>query len=192
MGGVSLKAMPQYIAFLRAINVGGHNVTMEKLRHEFQALGLKDVETFIASGNVIFASPSKEPARLEQKIEAQLQKGLGYEVKVFLRTDSEIAALARFKPFNESQLKEAVALNVGFVAKPLDDEATKAVMAMKSELDEFRVAGREIHWLCRAKQSDSKFSNSRFEKALKARATWRSANTIARLAAKFPGVPGSN
>jgi uncharacterized protein (DUF1697 family) len=178
--------MPCYIAFLRAINVGSHNVTMERLRQEFKALGLKEVETFIASGNVIFASPSKEPARLEQKIEAQLQKALGYEVKVFLRTDSEIAALASFKPFPGSQLKEAVALNVGFVAKPLDNEATKALMAMKSEIDDFRVEGREVFWLCRMKQSDSKFSNVRFEKALKARATWRNANTIARLAAKYP------
>ncbi|MEY2565119.1 MAG: hypothetical protein QOH88_3312 [Verrucomicrobiota bacterium] len=178
--------MPRYIAFLRAINVGGRNVTMEKLRQQFEGLGFKEVETFIASGNVIFSSPSKHSALLEQKIEGQLQKGLGYEVKVFLRTDSEIAALACFKPFPESQLKEALALNIGFVATPLNSEATKAVMAMKSEIDDFRVEGREVFWLCRMKQSDSKFSNVRFEKALKARATWRNANTIARLAAKYP------
>ena len=52
--------MPRLIAFLRAINVGGHNVTMEKLRKQFEALGCEEVETFIASGNVIFTSPSKK------------------------------------------------------------------------------------------------------------------------------------
>ena len=50
--------MPRFIAFLRAINVGGHNVTMKELRGLFEALGLKSVETFIASGNVIFESRS--------------------------------------------------------------------------------------------------------------------------------------
>ena len=75
--------MPRFFAFLRAINVGGHNVTMEKLRGLFEALGHKDVETFIASGNVIFASKSKDRGALERKIENSLRKSLGYEVTTF-------------------------------------------------------------------------------------------------------------
>ena len=51
--------MPRHIAFLRAINVGGHTVTMDRLRQLFTGLGLKDVETFIASGNVIFSSAAR-------------------------------------------------------------------------------------------------------------------------------------
>ena len=51
--------MPRYVAFLRAINVGGHIVKMDQLRKLFTQLGLTDVETFIASGNVLFTSPSK-------------------------------------------------------------------------------------------------------------------------------------
>jgi uncharacterized protein (DUF1697 family) len=178
--------MPRYTAFLRAINVGGHNVTMEKLRKQFEALGCKEVETFIASGNVIFASPSKEVSVLEQRIEGQLHKALGYEVKVFIRTESEVAALALYKPFKELQLKSAAALNVAFLSEPLGAEAKKAVMAMKTDIDDFHVHGREVYWLCKTKQSDSKFSNARFEKALNARATWRNVNTVARLAAKYP------
>ena len=51
--------MPRHIAFLSAINVGGHTVKMDLLCRLFEELGLKDVETFIASGNVIFRSPAK-------------------------------------------------------------------------------------------------------------------------------------
>ena len=65
--------MARLFAFLRAINVGGHTVTMDTLRGLFEGLGLDDVETFIASGNVIFTSPSKSIATLEPQIEARLR-----------------------------------------------------------------------------------------------------------------------
>jgi uncharacterized protein (DUF1697 family) len=184
--------MPRLIAFLRAINVGGHNVTMEKLRRQFESLGCQEVETFIASGNVIFTSPSKKISVLEQRIEGRLRQALGYEVRVFIRTESEVASLAQYKPFRESQLKSAVALNVAFLTEPIDDEAKKAVMALKTEIDEFHVRGREVYWLCKTKQSDSKFSNTRFEKILNLRATWRNLNTVIRLAAKYSRSPNED
>src|ERR1700761_1452901 len=87
------------IAFLRAINVGGHTVTMTRLRQEFEALGLKDVETFIASGNVIFSARQADTAALAKKIETHLRKALGYEVATFVRTCDEVAAIARYQAF---------------------------------------------------------------------------------------------
>jgi uncharacterized protein (DUF1697 family) len=179
--------MPRLIAFLRAINVGGHNVTMEQLRRLFQRLGLKEVETFIASGNVIFVSGTSDLTSLEAKIEAALQRALGYEVKTFIRTPEELAAIVACQPFEESQVGSAHALYVGLLAHPLDREATKLIMDMATEIDAFYVRGREVYWLCRTNQGDSKFSNARFEKLLKTRATWRNLNTIVRLAAKYPG-----
>ena len=70
--------MPRLFAFLRAINVGGHTVTMAELRGQFEALGFSDVETFIASGNVIFTSRAKGGQALERRIEARLHQTLGY------------------------------------------------------------------------------------------------------------------
>jgi uncharacterized protein (DUF1697 family) len=165
--------------------VGGHNVTMEQLREIFKTLGFEEVETFIASGNVIFTSRLKNLRALEQKIEKQLLRSLGYEVKAFLRTVPEVAAIARYKPFDEAQLSSAAALNVGFLADPIGVEAAKSVMALKTDIDDFHVHGREVYWLCKAKQSDSRFSNTRFEKLLNARATWRNVNTVRRLAVKY-------
>lgn len=177
--------MPRLIAFLRAINVGGHNVTMSELRGVFETLGLKEVKTFIASGNVIFASRAKDIRVLQRKIENQLLRSLGYEVKAFLRTVPEVAAIARYKPFDESQLSSATALNVAFLADPVGAAAGKSLMALQTEIDDFHVHGREVYWLCKMKQSDSKFSNTRFEKMVNARATWRNINTVVRLAAKY-------
>jgi uncharacterized protein (DUF1697 family) len=173
------------MAFLRAINVGGHNVTMEELRGLFGALGFTSVETFIASGNVIFESRSTDTSAMQQRIEDRLLKSLGYEVKAFIRTDAEVAAIARYKPFKESQLRGAGAFCVGFLAEPLAAEGRKSVMALKTDIDDFHVNGREVYWLCTKKQSDSTFSNVRFEKLTKARVTFRGVNTVAKLATKY-------
>jgi uncharacterized protein (DUF1697 family) len=175
------------VAFLRAINVGGHNVTMEELRAHFKALGFKRVETFIASGNVIFETPSADATALERKIEGHLRKSLGYEVRTFIRTESELVAIARYRPFDEAQLRSARAFNVAFLAEPVKVAAKKSLMTLKTEIDDFHVHGREAYWLCRKKQSESMFFKVGFERILGARVTVRGMNTVVRLAARYAG-----
>jgi uncharacterized protein (DUF1697 family) len=181
--------MPRRIAFLRAINVGGHVVTMAALRGHFEKLGLEQVETFINSGNVIFTTSAKNDAAVERKIEGHLEKSLGYEVKTFLRSEAELAAVARHQPFDAARIAAAPTLCVGFLAAPLDAAALKLLMAMRTEIDDFHVHGRELYWLCARRQSESKFSNARFERVLKLSATFRNINTIARLAARLVPSP---
>lgn len=174
--------MPRYVAFLRAINVSGHVVKMDALQRHFASLGFDDVRTFIASGNVIFKSRSTAAAALERRIEACLEDRLGYEVKTFLRTDAEVAAVAAYRAFEPASVASAGSFNVGFLAGPLDNVAITRVKGFASAIDDFHVNGRELYWLCQTKQSDSKFSNAAFEKAIGARATFRGLNTIRRLA----------
>jgi uncharacterized protein (DUF1697 family) len=184
--------MPQYIAFLRAVNVGGHTVTMAHLRGLFEALAFTAVETFIASGNVIFSSPSKSSRatlqKLEQKIEAHLLKSLGYPVSTFLRTPSEVAAIAAHQPFRASQIAAAPTFWVGFIAQPLSPLAVKSLMALRTPDDDFHVRAREVYWLSRLRQSESKFSGALFERTFKLPITFRNLNTISRLAAKYPSA----
>ena len=177
--------MPRYIAFLRAINVGGHVVKMDRLCELFESLGFKDVEPFIASGNMIFTDKSKTPAILEKKIEVCLHKALGYEVATFLRTDAEVAAIAEHNAFKDSSLKTAGAYNVAFLKEAMEDNAKKILMGLKTEIDDFHVKGREVYWLCKTGQSDSKFSNAVLEKAVRMQATFRGMNTIRKLSAKY-------
>ncbi len=181
--------MTRYIAFLRAINVGGHTLKMEALRALFEDLALSKVETFIASGNVIFETRTKtvrDVAVLEQKIEVQLHKNLGYEVATFLRTDAELQAIAAHEAFSEEALRTALALNVAFLKQPLDSSARQLTLALKTDADDFHIHDREIYWLCRMKQSDSRFTNAVLEKTLKRQATMRGISTIRKLAAKYP------
>lgn len=178
--------MPKYVAFLRAINVGGHVVKMETLRTLFEALDFAKVETFIASGNVIFDTKAKNERALQQRIETHLQQALGYEVATFLRTTAEVTAIAQYQPFTAAELQAASALNVALLAAPLSAAGMQTLQTLKTELDDFHVHGREVYWLCRAKQNESKFTNAVFERTLKLKATLRGLNTIARLAAKYP------
>jgi uncharacterized protein (DUF1697 family) len=177
--------MPRYIAFLRAINVGGnHVVKMDFLRQLFEALGFSNVETFIASGNVMFETTSKNARALEREIENRLREALGFEVATFIRTDTELAAIANYKPFSQSELEGAVALNIAFLADGPDDKASQKLMALRTDIDDFHLHGRELYWLCRQKQSGSKISNAVLEKALGQRSTLRGANTIKKMAAR--------
>jgi uncharacterized protein (DUF1697 family) len=171
---------------LRAINVGGHNVKMDELRVLFESLGFTNVETFIASGNIIFEAKSEKTQDLENQIEAYLQKSLGYGIATFFRTDSEIAEITRYKPFYAVKLQIAQALNIAFLAKPLQAEAQKTLMGLSTEIDEFHVHNREVYWLCQKKQSESTFSNALFERKLKVQTTFRGWKTVLKLAAKYP------
>ena len=180
--------MSRFIAFLRAINVGGHTVKMDRLRQLFEALGFSNVETFIASGNVVFETNSKNTKTLEKKIESRLQETLGYEVATFIRTDVELAHIANYKPFPQSDLDGASALNIAFLTDTLDDKSKQKLMALRTDIDDFHVYGREIYWLCRKKQSESTFSNAVLEKTLGRRSTLRGVNTIKKMAAKYASL----
>ena len=127
--------MTKYIAFLRAINVGGHVVKMDALRGLFESLGCLNVETFIASGNVLFETGSKDSGILERKIESKLREALGHEVATFIRTDAEIKAIVGYKPFPQPQLDAATAFNVAFLKESLDDQLTKKVMTLQTDID---------------------------------------------------------
>jgi uncharacterized protein (DUF1697 family) len=174
--------MPKYIAFLRAINVGGHSVSMPRLRELFEALGLGSVETFIASGNVVFASGARQPARLERQIEQHLEAGLGYPVATFIRTPAEVRAVADTQPFAHAAATDT--LYVAFLPAAPSAEQRALVLAQQTPVDSFHFAGRELYWL---RQGESAFSGARLEKLLGGPATVRNANTVRRLAQKVAG-----
>lgn len=177
--------MPKYVAFLRAINVGGHIVKMDQLRRLFEETGLVNVETFIASGNVIFDSRSAA-AGLERKIENHLKQNLGYEVATFLRTTAELTAIAYYKPFRDAELNASSnRLYVGFLSDSPGKPAIDRVLSHSGAVDDFHVNGRELYWLCRKSFSESEVSGALLEKTLGMPTTFRNVNTVRRLVAKY-------
>lgn len=176
--------MPRQAAFLRAVNVGGRIVPMATLRDLFTGLGLGEVETFIASGNVVFESRAKAAA-LEPRIERALAKEFGYGIPTFIRSGSEVVAISGHQPFDAKRRADAHSLHVGLLAQPLDVTGRKALAALESPTDEFEVNGREVWWLLRTGVSDSKVTNTLLERRIGARITFRNINTFTRMAAKY-------
>lgn len=178
--------MPKYVAFLRAINVGGRVVKMDRLKGLFEELPISEVETFIASGNVIFTSAARAPATLEAKIEAHLERRLGYAVPTFLRTPAELAAAIRGRPFRDVALSaKGAALYVGFVSREPSAGVRETFLGMKCATDEFQIRGREVFWLSHKRMLESQYSGAQIEKALGMPATFRNITSLEKLAGKL-------
>ena len=148
-------AMQRYVALLRGINLGKRRLPMARLKALFEELGFGAVETFIASGNVIFSSRAGDPGRLGSRIAGHLEASLGYEVDTFVRTLDQIAEIGRGRVFAEDGV-EGITIHVGFLQRELGPEAERRFAAVRTKEDEFRVIGREYYWLCRVRTPDSK------------------------------------
>jgi uncharacterized protein (DUF1697 family) len=176
--------MPRYVAFLRAINVGGRVVRMDQLRTLFEAMKFKQVETFIASGNVLFDTRADDTDAIEQRIEKHLGRALGYEVLTFVRSPAEIASTAAYEPFGDpSALPLAHGIYIGFLKRKPSDEARQKLLGYRSEIDDLHVREREVYWRSIKSLRESPFTGALLEKTL-GPATMRNVTTVRKLAAK--------
>ena len=164
--------------------MGKRRPPMTQLKALFEGLGFDDVETFIASGNVIFSSKAKGDSVLEIKIAKHLEKSLGYEVDTFVRTMEEVAAVAEAKIFPGE--KEDATVHVGFLQKELAADVAKKFGAVRTAHDEIRVIGREYYWMCHGiPTNESKVWTLPEVKALKLpTSTMRNLTSIRKLLAK--------
>jgi uncharacterized protein (DUF1697 family) len=176
----------RYVALLRAINVGGHVVKMDVLRKHFTRLGLNNVETFIASGNVLFDAPGAKPRELEERIAMELERVLGYPVATFVRSPSDLASVVEHEPFVAGAFDFTKhALYIGFLeGRPKPDVVSK-VVALKTPMDEFHVHGRELYWGSRGRFSESAVSGALLERTIGMAMTMRSVTTVRKLVAKL-------
>ncbi|MEU9041187.1 MULTISPECIES: DUF1697 domain-containing protein [unclassified Kitasatospora] len=132
-----------YIAFLRAINVGGRTVKMERLRALFAELGLENVRSYIQSGNVFFttggsdggSATASDRAALTRRIEEHLERSLGYPVPVMLRTVDEVAELLAAEPFRGVEVTPDVRLVIAFLSEPLPAELAAPHRTPKGDVE---------------------------------------------------------
>jgi uncharacterized protein (DUF1697 family) len=174
----------QYVAFLRAINVGGRVVKMTELKKVFETLRFGEVSTFIASGNVIFTAAGKSSA-VEDVIEEGLQRALGYSVATMLRTTREVADAASYAAFPGAAAQTG-SIFVGFMKDAAAPAAVKRALSLQTDIDELRVHRREVYWLARKNFAEATITGAAVEKALQQPVTFRNLNTVRRLAAKYP------
>jgi uncharacterized protein (DUF1697 family) len=183
--------MPRYAAFLRAVNVGGRVVKMDALRTVFGAMGFSNVETVIASGNVLFESPQRSVSRLEQTIETGLEQALGFAVTTFVRTRSELTALVQHPGVSGKAVPDRAAVYVAFIREKPGRDATRTLLALRTDTDDLEVHGHHVLWFVRGGRfSESALSGTALERALGGPATVRNSTTVRRIAEKLGGGAG--
>lgn len=109
----------RYVALLRAVNVGGRTVKMDRLRSVLTAGGFDNVRTYIATGNVFFDSTDRSKAALTDRFESCLREEFGFEIPIALRTLRELEAAVTAEPFAKVKVTEDIRLRVHFlIGKP--------------------------------------------------------------------------
>ncbi|MBE9029955.1 DUF1697 domain-containing protein [filamentous cyanobacterium LEGE 11480] len=177
--------MPSYVAFLRAVNVGGRQVKMDKLAEHFKSLGHEDAQTFLTTGNVIFEATDQTSIALGEQMESPIEELLGFRSEVFVRNTSELQAILATAKTLLPNVPNNGALNVAFLKAPLTEAQAEILDGLSSPIDEFLVQGTELYWTCRAAQNSSKCSNGIFESKLKLRSTLRPVGMLTELTEKF-------
>ena len=185
--------MPSYVAMLRGINVSGSKpVKMEALRASFEALGFKNVRTYVQSGNVVFEAKARTAAPLGSKIAARIKRDFGFEVPVLVLGARELGRVVDENPFFKqrgprSSEIDVTKLHVTFLAAALAAAGLKKMEGVSSGRDAFHCLGKTIYLTCPDGYGNTKMSNNAFERALGAAATTRNWKTVTTLAAMAAG-----
>jgi uncharacterized protein (DUF1697 family) len=153
-----MPAGTQYLALLRGVNVGGRNlVKMADLRAAFEEMGFADVATYIASGNVLFRAPRQTREELAGRIESELSRRFGAELKLVLLTEPQLRAVVEGAPSGvgaKSHLWDVI-----FVRKPLTVKKAFGVVEIREGVDR-AWAGKGVVYLSRlaAKATSSRIN----------------------------------
>lgn len=168
--------MNRYIALLRGINVSGQKlISMVELKEHFKMPGFQNVVTYIQSGNVLFDSKETDTAVLRDKIEKQLQKKLGYQVTVILRSLDSIRGIQQGNPFTGDLGDKK--LYVTFLAEPAPAKAYESLKAYLNDEEEITISDTEVYMITPS-YGNTKLSNTLVEKKLGVAATTRNWNTV--------------
>lgn len=177
--------MFRHVAFLRGIGLGNRRPQGVQLVRIFESVGYTDVASFMASGNVLLSADERDGRVVEQRASAALKKQLGYDVDVFVRPAAAVAAIARSTPFPDED-QGAINVHVTFFSEPPTAQAAKALAAVRTDYDRFKVAERELYWLCRGNMSASTvWERPELQKLHLPNGTMRNMRTLQKLTAKY-------
>lgn len=171
------------VALLRGINVGGNNkVAMSDLRGLLAKLGLKDTQSLLQSGNLVFRSDARS-GDLEQLLEAEAEKRLGLRTEFFVRTADEWRAVIARNPFRAAAQGDPSHLLVVFLKDAPDAKRVGALQAAITGPERVLAEGRQTYITYPAGIGGSRLTAGVIDRMLGARCTGRNWNTVLKLGA---------
>jgi uncharacterized protein (DUF1697 family) len=183
--------MAVVIAMLRGVNVGGYRkLNMEALKTLCGGLGLRDVQTYIQSGNIVFREDSGDPGVVARKIEDGIERKFGFRPDVIVRTTSELRKVKSGNPFAKRPEVEPNRLLVLFMASTPGRQAREQIFALPCEPEEMHIKGRELYIYYPNGMARPKIPVARIEKLLGTSSTGRNWNTVNKLLAMAETLEG--
>lgn len=184
--------MQTYISILRGINVSGHKtIKMEALRKMYEGLGLKNVRTYVQSGNVIFQDENREQEDLEKQIAKKIFSEFGFDVPVMVKKSDELETVLKNNPYVQKRNEDIKLLHVTFLSRePEKGNTGKIIDSLEKAQfapDEFIISGSTVYLFCPNGYGRTKLTNTFFENKLKVVATtrnWKTVNKIFQMAEK--------
>ena len=174
--------MQVVISMLRGVNVGGHRkIKMIVLREICTALGFKNPQTYIQSGNVVFESGVTDGVRISEAIEQAIEEAVGFRPNVIVRSTGEMAAVVAANPFAKRDDLNPAKLVVLFLSGHPGQEVQDKIAGMASDPEEMVLLGRELYIYFPNGMGRSKLSLAMVERTLKMPATGRNWNTVLKL-----------
>jgi uncharacterized protein (DUF1697 family) len=172
------------IAMLRAVNVAGHQkISMEALKALCISMGLKDVKTYIQSGNIVFREHGKGSEKVARKLEDAIEAEFGFRPAVVVRTVAEMRAVIANNPFAQRDEVPPNKLLVVFMNSAPSKKAIDDVRALPCEPEEIHISGREIYIFYPEGMARPKVPLARLERILGCASTGRNLNTVNKLLA---------
>jgi len=170
--------MAIWIALLRGVGGGIRPLSMRELTAELEAIGLKDVRTYIQSGNIVFSS-AKSATRLADAIERCIEKKFGFHSKTFVLSVDELKRAAKGNPFPQADEKPQ-ALHVFFLAEPAKGAQIDAMEEIKAKTERFVLKGKVFYFYSPEGFGISKLG-AKAERLLGVAATARNWRTVGKL-----------
>ena len=160
------ERVPTYIALLRAVNVGGRVFKMADLRECLEASGLRDVETYIQTGNVRFATSMRSKVKLEKHVETTLAAACGFDVPTLVLTPVELSQVYDDALGLDSPLPGEPRRYVTFLKRTPSAEAVRAVESTSLDGEAATVVGNAVHVWLTVPTTKAKSYNTKAHKSL--------------------------
>ncbi len=172
--------MNTWIAFLRGINVGGHNkLPMKELVDVLQGSGCADVKTYVQSGNVVFRHPERDHAKLSHLVGSAIGAGFGFEPAVLMLTKAQLEVAVENNPFPDGE-RAPKTLHLSFLAAEARNADIDGMTALKSETETFELTKAVFYLHAPDGIGRSKLA-AKVEKLLGVPTTARNWNTVRRV-----------
>ena len=170
----------KFVAFLRGINVGGNAlVKMKDLKALLEKAGFENVQTVIASGNVVFEAHTGDELSIERKIETALKKKYKRDIAVMVRSIDELRKMERSQPFKGISVSKNTRLYVTFLS---DKSLGVKLPELPADLRIVRIREKDVFAVLEiSSKLKSTDSMNIITKLFGSRITTRNWNTIQRI-----------